>query len=56
MPIKDIEENDYDLSVSKYREIEYDVIEYEKPQDIVDRAIKLEKEIGKELEELKKML
>jgi hypothetical protein len=31
-------------------------MEYEKPQLILDRVIKLEKEMGKEPEELKKML
>jgi len=52
VPIEEIVKNDYDLSISKYREIEYDEIKYEKPSVLKDKILKTEKEIIKILEEL----
>jgi type I restriction enzyme M protein len=34
IPIKEIKDNNYDLSISKYREIEYEEVKYEKPEVI----------------------
>lgn len=53
VPIEDIEKNDWDLSISKYREIEYEEPEYEKPKVILDNLEKLEKEILEGVKELK---
>jgi len=54
--IKDITENDYNLSFSRYKEIEHEEIEYEKPTKIIDSVLKQEEEIAKELKELRKMV
>lgn len=53
VPIKEIEENDYDLSIQKYKEIEYEEIEYEKPDVIKNKILELENKITETLEELK---
>lgn len=52
VPIKEIKEKDWDLSISKYREIEYEEVEYEKPSKIKEKILKLEEEIVKGLKEL----
>ena len=52
VPIKEIEDNDFDLSISKYREIEYKEVEYEKPETIKRKVLDLERQILKELEEI----
>jgi len=50
---KEIEENVYDLSISRYKEVVYEEIEYEKPEVILGRIEKLEKEITKGIQGLK---
>ena len=34
VPIEEIEENDFDLSISRYKEIEYEEVIYEEPKVI----------------------
>lgn len=53
---KEIKSNEYDLSLSRYKPIEYEEIKYDPPQKIIDRLLKSEKEIQKDLEELRGML
>jgi type I restriction enzyme M protein len=58
IPIANIIEEGYDLSFSKYKEDNFSVINYEKPDIILDKLIGengLEKEIIKGLEELKSL-
>ena len=45
VPVKEIIENDYDLSISKYKEIEYEEVKYEKPATIKKKIIAREKKI-----------
>lgn len=45
IPMKEIKDNNYDLSISKYREIEYEEVKYEKPEVIKKKILDLEKEI-----------
>lgn len=52
VPIKDIKEKNYDLNISKYREIEYEEIKYEKPNVIKKKLLELENKIIKSLNEL----
>jgi type I restriction enzyme M protein len=54
VPFNEIKENNYDLSINKYKEIEYDEVKYEKPEDIINKINKLEKEILKGISELEK--
>lgn len=56
VPFEKIKTNDYNLSISQYKEIKHEEIEYEPPKKIIDNVLKLEKEITEELEELKKMV
>lgn len=53
---KEIVENDYDLSINKYKEIVYEEVVYEKPEVIIAKIKELEKEIALNLEELEKMM
>jgi type I restriction enzyme M protein len=56
VPVEEIKENDYDLSISRYKEIEYEEIEYEKPEVIIQRIDELEDQIKSNVAELKAML
>ena len=52
VPIEEIKENDYDLSISKHKEIEYEEIQYEKPDVIKGKILELENKIIQTLGEL----
>ena len=56
VPFDKIKTNEYNLSISQYREIKHEEIKYEPPKKIIEKALKLEQEIAQELEELKKMV
>ena len=56
VPKSEIGENDYDLSLSRYKEIVHPEIEYDPPQVILGRLKSLEKEIAEDLAELEAML
>lgn len=48
--------NDYDLSINKYKKVEYIPVEYPPTQEILAKLRKLEKQITVELNELEKLL
>ena len=52
----EIKENDYDLSINKYKEIEYVPVEYPSTLEIMTNLRELEIEISKEMDELEKLL
>ena len=52
VPVEEIIENEYDLSITTYKEIEYEEIIYDKPEVIKKKILDLEKKIIKTLEEL----
>ncbi|MEM2955073.1 MAG: N-6 DNA methylase, partial [Candidatus Nanoarchaeia archaeon] len=52
VPIEEIRANDWDLSISKYREIEYEEVKYEKPEVLKKKILELEEDIVKELKEI----
>jgi len=52
VPFEEIKANDYDLSISKYREIEYEEVVYEKPEVIKQKILELENKICETLEGL----
>ncbi|MDY2881926.1 MAG: class I SAM-dependent DNA methyltransferase, partial [Romboutsia timonensis] len=54
--VEEIRENNYDLSINKYKEIEYEEVVYDEPSVILGRIKQLEDEITKGLEELERML
>ena len=53
---KEIEENKYDLSINRYKEIVHEEVEYDPPKKILKRLKKMEAEIASDLEELGAML
>lgn len=56
VPVAEIVENKYDLSINRYKEIEYEEVEYDPPAVILDELEALEKEIAKDLKELRGMI
>ena len=55
VPKAEIVENDYDLSVNRYKEDVYEEIEYDPPGKILEKLAQLETEISNGLLELKQM-
>ena len=53
---QEIEENDYDLSINKYKEVVYEKVEYPPTSEILADIEALNQEIDKNLEELKALL
>jgi len=56
VPKTEIAENDYDLSINRYKEVEYEAVEHEPPQAILARLAELEEEIAAGRRELEEML
>lgn len=56
VPKEEIAENGYDLSINKYKEIEYVPVEYPPTQEIIADLREIEKKIGEEMSELEKLL
>ncbi|WP_066320543.1 class I SAM-dependent DNA methyltransferase [Bacillus sp. FJAT-29814] len=54
--VDELRENDYDLSINKYKEIEYEEVEYEKPQIIIGEIKSLENDIILGLHEIENLL
>jgi type I restriction enzyme M protein len=52
----EIKKNNYDLSISRYKPIEYEEIEYEKPEVIMGKVLELEGLIAKDIREIEKVL
>ncbi len=53
---QEIVDNEYDLSINKYKKVEYKAVEYPPTAEIMDKILELDAQIAKELEELKAML
>ena len=53
VPVKELIDNNYDLSINRYKEMIYEKIEFEKPEKIKTKIENLEKEIGNLLNGLK---
>ncbi len=56
VPVEEIRENAYDLSINKYKKIVREKVEYESSEVIMNRIATLEEEIKGAIEDLKKML
>lgn len=54
--VDEIRQNGYDLSINKYKEVEYEEVQYEEPSKILADIKQLESEVQTSLEELKGML
>ena len=56
VPKQEIVDNSYDLSINKYKEVEYVAVEYPPTSEIMANIRELEMEISKEMEELEQLL
>lgn len=56
VPKQEIVDNEYDLSINKYKKIEYVAVEYPPTEEIMDKISELNERIGKGIEELRAML
>ena len=52
----EIADNGHDLSINRYKEVEYEAVEYDPPRVILGRLAVLEEDIAKERKELEGML
>lgn len=56
MPREEIKANAYDLSINRYKEIEYEEVTYDPPKVILQKLRSLEDEIRQDLDALEGML
>jgi len=56
VPFAQIKKNDYNLSISRYKQVEHEEVEYKEPEVLIENVLQLEEEIAKELQELKEMI
>lgn len=54
VPVEEIREKDYDLSINKYKEVEREVVTYDAPEVIMERITTLETQINNALNEFRK--
>ena len=52
VPVKEIKENNWDLSINRYKEIIYDEVEYDTPDLIIERIKELSKERNQLLDKI----
>jgi type I restriction enzyme M protein len=56
VPVQEIRDNAYDLSINRYKEIEYEAVAYDPPQELLTRIRQLEAERAQLMQELEDML
>ncbi len=56
VPKKEIADNDYDLSINKYKQVEYVPVEYPPTSEIMANIREIEKQIAVEMDELERLL
>ena len=56
VPGAEIVGNDYDLSINRYKEVEYEAVEHDSPRVILERLARLEEEIAAGRKELEGLL
>jgi type I restriction enzyme M protein len=56
VPFSEIEKTNYNLSISRYKQVEHEEIEYEEPEVLIEKVSQLEEEIAKDLQALKEMI
>lgn len=56
VPFKEIKENDWDLSINRYKEIEYEEVEYDAPEVIIEQIKDLQRQNMNDLEALEALL
>ena len=53
VPVDEIRQKDYDLSINKYKEVEREVVVYEAPEVIMERITTLQSQIAAALDEFR---
>jgi type I restriction enzyme M protein len=56
VPLEEIKDNDWDLSINRYKEIVYEEVEYDSPVEIIAEIEKLDAKRGEALRVLKELL
>jgi type I restriction enzyme M protein len=56
VPVREIRENKYDLSINRYKEVAYEAVECEPPTVIITKLRRAEAEILADLDELEGLL
>ena len=56
VPKQEIVDNGYDLSINKYKKVEYEAVEYPSTLEIMTNLRELEMQIGQTMDELEKLL
>ena len=56
VPKAEIADNEYDLSINRYKDIVYEEVEYEKPEVIIEQIEQLDIERNNSLRSLKELL
>jgi type I restriction enzyme M protein len=56
IPKEEIVRNDYDLSINRYKEIEYEKVQYDSPDEIMTRLDELALDLSSKMEELRGLL
>ncbi|NRB69781.1 MAG: SAM-dependent DNA methyltransferase [Vibrio sp.] len=56
VPVADITNNDFDLSINRYKEVVYEEVQYDAPQDILKRIKTLQDKMVKGMAELEGLL
>jgi type I restriction enzyme M protein len=56
VPKEEIVKNDYDLSINRYKEIEYEKVQYDSPDVIITRLDELALDLSSKMEELRGLL
>jgi type I restriction enzyme M protein len=56
VPVKDIEKNEWDLSLNKYKEVVYEEVEYESPASIIKEIKKLDDDRAQAMQTLEQLL
>ena len=56
VPKQEIVDNGYDLSINKYKKVEYVPVEYPPTEEILAEIRRIEKQIAVEMDELEKLL
>lgn len=56
VPLKEIEDNNYDLSLNRYKEVLYEEVEYDSPKVILKRIKELQKKMAEGVEALEGLL
>lgn len=52
VPMEEIREHNYDLSINRYKKVVYDAVDYEDPEKIISRLRDLESQISSDLDAL----